>query len=71
MPNFENTIDSRWRPDLESSQRRVRQEDAEPAVTSRELALIPPDYKKPFEAHDRQPSSGAWLPSSGFHTVRS
>lgn len=54
MPNFENTIDSRWRPDLESSQRRVRQEDAEPAVTSRELALIPPGYKKPFEAHDRQ-----------------
>lgn len=54
MPNFENTIDSRWRPDFESSQRRVRHEDAEPVIPTREVALIPPAHKKTFEAHDRQ-----------------
>lgn len=54
MPNFDRTIDSRWRPDFESSQRRVREENAEPEVTSRDLALIPPDHKKAFEAHDAQ-----------------
>ena len=54
MPNFDRTIDSRWRPDFESSQRRVREENTEPEVTSRELALIPPAHKKTFEAHDRQ-----------------
>jgi RNA polymerase sigma factor (sigma-70 family) len=54
MPNFDRTIDSRWRPDFESSRRRVREEGAEPEVTSRDLALIPTDHKKAFEPHDSQ-----------------
>lgn len=54
MPNFDCTIDSRWRPDFESSQRRVREEKAESEPTRREVALIPPDHKKAFKAHDPQ-----------------
>ena len=54
MPNFDGTIDNRWRPDFESSQRRVREEETGSVIPSRELALIPPSHKKTFEAHDRQ-----------------
>lgn len=56
MPNFDGTIDNRWRPDLESSQRRVReqeQDDQEPAIYSRELSFVP--ARRPnFEPHDAQ-----------------
>ena len=34
MPNFDGTIDNRWRPDLESSQRRVREEERAEVVHS-------------------------------------
>lgn len=54
MPDFENTVDSRWRPDFDSSQRRVRDEEAEPVIFSRELSLVPASHKKSFGAHDRQ-----------------
>lgn len=54
MPNFDRTIDSRWRPDFESSQKRVRQENAEETESVRETVLIPPDHAKAFEAHDPQ-----------------
>jgi hypothetical protein len=40
MPNFDGTTDNRWRPDHESSQRRIREEEQDhqkPAVYSREL----------------------------------
>ena len=32
MPNFDGTIDNRWRPDFESSQRRVREEETGPLL---------------------------------------
>jgi DNA-directed RNA polymerase specialized sigma24 family protein len=57
MPNFDGTIDNRWRPDLESSQRRVREEEASedvPVVQSRELSFVPKRGKKTFEPHDAQ-----------------
>ncbi len=56
MPNFDGTIDNRWRPDLESSQRRVREEerdDQEPVVYSRELSFVPA-RRRNFEPHDAQ-----------------
>ena len=50
-------IDNRWRPDLESSRRRVREEerddDGQPVVYSRELSFVPA-RRKVFEAHDAQ-----------------
>ena len=52
MTNFDGTIDNRWRPDFESSQRRVREETGE-VVYSRELAFVPA-RRKSFEAHDAQ-----------------
>lgn len=57
MPNFDGTIDSRWRPDLASSRRRVREEleEARGEVRfSRELAPVPGAYGRTFEAHDAQ-----------------
>lgn len=55
MTNFVGTIDNRWRPDLESSQRRVREEaaDTETVIASRELSFVPA-RRKAFEAHDAQ-----------------
>jgi RNA polymerase sigma factor (sigma-70 family) len=54
---FDNTIDSRWRPDLESSRRRVREEladeDEPPVRYSRELSFVP--ARRPeFAACDAQ-----------------
>ncbi len=54
---FDNTIDSRWRPDLESSRRRVAEElvdeDGPPARYSRELSFVP--ARRPeFAARDAQ-----------------
>jgi RNA polymerase sigma factor (sigma-70 family) len=54
MPNFDRTIDSRWRPDFASSQKRVRQEDAEEKEADREVVLIPPEHREDFEDHDAQ-----------------
>lgn len=53
MPNFDGTIDNRWRPDLESSQRRVREEEQAEVVHSRELSFVPA-RRKSFEAYDAQ-----------------
>jgi RNA polymerase sigma factor (sigma-70 family) len=53
MPNFDGTIDNRWRPDLESSQRRVREEEQAEVVFSRELSFVPTRHRS-FEAHDAQ-----------------
>jgi DNA-directed RNA polymerase specialized sigma24 family protein len=53
MPNFDGTIDNRWRPDLESSQRRVREEEQAEVVHSRELSFVPA-RRKSFDAHDAQ-----------------
>lgn len=53
MPNFDGTIDNRWRPDLESSQRRVREEEQAEVVHSRELSFVPTRHRS-FEAHDAQ-----------------
>ncbi len=62
MANFERVVDNRWRPDLPSSQRRVREEEfedalpdeAEPKVIySRELSFVPA-RRKAFEPHDAQ-----------------
>jgi hypothetical protein len=54
MGNFDNTVDSRWRPDFESSRRRVLEEERDGAVQfSRELSFVP-SRGKPFEAHDPQ-----------------
>ena len=53
MPNFDGTVDNRWRPDLESSQRRVREEERAAVVYSRELSFVPTRHKS-FEPHDAQ-----------------
>lgn len=53
MPNFDGTIDNRWRPDFESSQRRVREEESEPVIQSRELSFVPTRRRR-FEAYDAQ-----------------
>lgn len=62
MPNFDRTVDNRWRPDLASSQRRVREEEFEESlpgeerpkvIFSRELSFVPA-RRKAFEAHDAQ-----------------
>jgi DNA-directed RNA polymerase specialized sigma24 family protein len=62
MSNFERVVDNRWRPDLPSSQRRVREEefeetlDGDPqpkAIYSRELSFVPA-RRKAFEPHDDQ-----------------
>lgn len=58
MTNFDGTVDNRWRPDLASSQRRVREEEQEEkddviVVQSRELAFVPA-RRKAFQAHDDQ-----------------
>lgn len=53
---FDGTVDNRWRPDLESSQRRVREEEREAAevrVFSRELSFVPA-RRRAFEPHDAQ-----------------
>ena len=42
MGNFDNTIDNRWRPDFESSRRRVHEEERDEVVQfSRELSFVP------------------------------
>jgi len=45
MPIVNGPIDNRWRPDLESSQRRIRDEEledlSEKVVYSRELSFVP------------------------------
>ena len=56
---FDNTIDNRWRPDLDSSQRRVREEEAEAlepvkVVQSRELSFVPNNRRPHLEPHDAQ-----------------
>jgi DNA-directed RNA polymerase specialized sigma24 family protein len=57
---FDNTIDNRWRPDLDSSQRRVREEEQEAleppvkVIQSRELSFVPNNRRKKFEPHDAQ-----------------
>jgi DNA-directed RNA polymerase specialized sigma24 family protein len=56
MANFDRVVDNRWRPDLESSQRRVREEEREdgsPVIYSRELSFVPA-RRKQFEPHDAQ-----------------
>lgn len=53
MTNFDGTVDNRWRPDLPSSQRRVREEESDRPVLSRELSFVPA-RRKAFEAHDAQ-----------------
>jgi hypothetical protein len=54
MGNFDNTVDSRWRPDFESSRRRVLEEERDAAVPfSRELSFVP-SRGKSFEPHDAQ-----------------
>lgn len=50
---FDRTIDNRWRPDLESSQRRVREEEREDVRYSRELSFVPA-RRKAFEAYGPQ-----------------
>lgn len=53
---FDGTVDNRWRPDLESSQRRVREEEREASevrVFSRELSFVPA-RRRAFEPHDAQ-----------------
>jgi hypothetical protein len=53
MPNFDGTVDNRWRPDPESSRRRVQEEEAHARTQSRELSFVP--ARRPaFEAHDAQ-----------------
>lgn len=50
MPNFDGTIDNRWRPDLESSRRRVQEEledERDTATPSRELSFVPARRKAP------------------------
>lgn len=51
---FDNTVDNRWRPDLEASRRRVREEEADEVVRySRELSFVP--ARRPQrEEHDAQ-----------------
>jgi DNA-directed RNA polymerase specialized sigma24 family protein len=51
MPNFDGTVDNRWRPDLESSQRRVREELDDVAIPSRELSFVPA-RRNTFEPYD-------------------
>lgn len=53
MPNFDGTVDNRWRPDLVSSQQRVREELNDAVTQSRELSFVP-SRPKPFEPHDAQ-----------------
>jgi DNA-directed RNA polymerase specialized sigma24 family protein len=62
MPNFDRTVDNRWRPDLASSRRRVREEEFEEALAddpaprvihSRELSFVPA-RRRAFEPHDAQ-----------------
>lgn len=62
MPNFDRVVDNRWRPDLASSQRRVREEEfedslpdqQEPKVNySRELSFVPA-RRRVFEPDDAQ-----------------
>lgn len=50
MPNFDGTIDNRWRPDLESSRRRVQEEledERDTATPSRGLSFVPARRKAP------------------------
>jgi DNA-directed RNA polymerase specialized sigma24 family protein len=57
MHTVNGPIDNRWRPDLESSRRRVRDEELEDlpekVVYSRELSFVPA-RRKAFEPHDAQ-----------------
>jgi DNA-directed RNA polymerase specialized sigma24 family protein len=57
MPIVNGPIDNRWRPDLESSRRRIRDEELEgppvKVVQSRELSFVPA-RRKAFEPHDAQ-----------------
>jgi DNA-directed RNA polymerase specialized sigma24 family protein len=53
MANFDRTIDNRWRPELESSQRRVRDEERDAPRMSRELAFVPTRRRR-LEPYDRQ-----------------
>ncbi|HTQ67800.1 MAG TPA: hypothetical protein VMI13_03830 [Solirubrobacteraceae bacterium] len=62
MPNFDRVVDNRYRPDLASSQRRVREEEFEETldgggapkvIYSRELSFVPA-RRKAFEPHDAQ-----------------
>jgi DNA-directed RNA polymerase specialized sigma24 family protein len=62
MPNFDRVVDNRWRPDLTSSQRRVREEEFEETleggpepkvIYSSELSFVPA-RRKAFEPHDAQ-----------------
>jgi hypothetical protein len=50
-------LDNRWRPGLESSRRRVQEEErddaGQPVIYSRELSFVPA-RRKVFEAHDAQ-----------------
>jgi hypothetical protein len=52
--NFDNTTDNRWRPDFESSRRRVHEEERDEVVQfSRELSFVPA-RRKEFEPHNPQ-----------------
>lgn len=57
-PNFDGTIDNRWRPGFESSLRRVKEEESDanqiPVIPSRELAVVPSRGRPTLEPHDRQ-----------------
>jgi hypothetical protein len=55
VTKFDGTVDNRWRPDLASSQRRVREEEEEDVqvVYSRELSFVPA-RRVALEAHDAQ-----------------
>ena len=53
MANFDGLVDNRWRPDLESSQRRVRDEENDVVIQSRELSFFPA-RRAAYQPHDAQ-----------------
>jgi DNA-directed RNA polymerase specialized sigma24 family protein len=53
MTNFDGVVDNRWRPDFESSRRRVREEAQDLVIQSRELSFVPA-RRKAFQPHDAQ-----------------
>jgi hypothetical protein len=72
MANLERVVDNRWRPDLESSQQRVRDEEREeglPVIQSRELSFVPA-RRKQFEPHDAQRERRRAAPQRDRHAGR-
>lgn len=54
MPNFDGTVDNRWRPDFQSSWRRVREEESGAVVPRSASPSLPMGKNKCFEPHDAQ-----------------